>query len=167
MLLHRQTHYAGIDFVGQEDVGYKTNFCYDIFNDVYKGLNNSLPPVILHDGESSLPFLNLIYDHNALPIVDYSNQNIIDAFLLNTLEKNNFKQKPMRIGHGLELCKSAYLMDLYKKHHIGVEICPISNNYLGYVADLRNHPGIIYFTKGIKISLNPDDPAIFGYEGVS
>ncbi|CAF1234522.1 unnamed protein product [Didymodactylos carnosus] len=34
---------------------------------------------------------------------------------------------------------------------------------IGYVADLRNHPGIVYHRSGIPIVLAGDDPGSFGY----
>ncbi len=163
----KSKYLSAIDFVGQEDVGEATFFSYDIIVKVFENLNYWLPPTILHDGESSLPFLNLASISNKKPIINYENQNIIDAYILNTFKINDFIQTPKRIGHGLELIKSSYMMSLFQKSNLGVEICPVSNNYLGYVSDLRNHPGITYFTEGIPISINPDDPAIFGYQGVS
>jgi len=32
---------------------------------------------------------------------------------------------------------------------------------------MRNHPGINLFNQGVAITISPDDPAIFGYQGVS
>ena len=83
--------------------------------------------------------------------------NVIDAFLLNA----------ERIGHGIEFAKLPDLAQLYAEEGIPLEICPISNQILGYVTDLRDHPAVTLMRSGVRISLNPDDPAIFGYTGVT
>lgn len=71
-------------------------------------------PVILHAGES----------------LKKENQNLYDAILLGS----------KRIGHGFGLAMHPHLVDIVKKQKICVECCPISNNVLGYVRDLRCHP---------------------------
>jgi adenosine deaminase CECR1 len=48
-----------------------------------------------------------------------------------------------------------------------IELCPISNQLLRYVEDIRNHPGQLYLSMGLPCSLNPDDPAIYSYQGVT
>ncbi len=45
-----------------------------------------------------------------------------------------------RIGHGFALAKHPKLIELVKQKNICIESCPISNNVLGYVKDLRCHP---------------------------
>ncbi|HUE87374.1 MAG TPA: hypothetical protein VMO26_14970 [Vicinamibacterales bacterium] len=78
------------------------------------------------------------------------NENLYDAVLLGA----------SRIGHGLALVKHPLLMDLVKARDIAVEVCPISNQVLGFVPDLRNHPAVHYINRGLPIVLAPDDPAI-------
>eukprot|EP01080_Neovahlkampfia_damariscottae_P003505 gene3505-6153_t len=73
----------------------------------------------------------------------------------------------IRIGHGYNLFRYPVLYDLIKKKNICLEICPISNSTLGYIHDLRNHPAIGYLSNSIPIVLSPDDPASFGYSGVT
>ncbi len=82
---------------------------------------------------------------------------MIDAYLLGA----------ERVGHGIELVKLPELASMYASEGIHLEICPISNQVLGYVPDLRNHPAILLMRSGIRISINPDDPAIFGSGGVT
>ncbi|XP_076075841.1 uncharacterized protein LOC143046567, partial [Mytilus galloprovincialis] len=45
-----------------------------------------------------------------------------------------------------------------------VEVNPISNKMLGYVADQRHHPAITYLRYGIPVILGSDDPGTFGYD---
>jgi adenosine deaminase CECR1 len=79
------------------------------------------------------------------------NENIYDAILLGA----------SRIGHGLSLVKHPRLMQIVKERGIAIEVCPISNQILGYVSDLRNHPAVHYINAGIPVVLSSDDPAVF------
>jgi len=72
-----------------------------------------------------------------------------------------------RIGHGLALIKYPLLDNIYLEKQIHIELNPLSNHLLGFIDDIRNHPGLIYLRKGHRISINPDDPAIFGYDSVN
>ena len=60
--------------------------------------------------------------------------------------------------------KHPYLLNLIKEQGIAIETCPVSNQILGFVADLRNHPAVNYIRHGIPIVLGPDDPGTFGYD---
>ncbi|MBK9026098.1 MAG: hypothetical protein IPL69_19675 [Saprospiraceae bacterium] len=46
---------------------------------------------------------------------------------------------------------------------MAIEVCPISNQVLGYVADLRNHPAVYWIRSGVPVTSNPDDPGMMGY----
>ncbi len=59
------------------------------------------------------------------------------------------------------------LLQDYKACGLAVELCPISNQLLHYVLDIREHPGQLYLAMGLPVCLNPDDPAIYGYQGVA
>ena len=39
-------------------------------------------------------------------------------------------------------------------------MCPISNQILGYLGDLRSHPAVAYINAGIPVVLAPDDPGM-------
>jgi adenosine deaminase CECR1 len=79
------------------------------------------------------------------------NENLYDAILLGA----------SRIGHGLALIKHPQLMEIVKARGIAVEVCPISNQVLGYVSDLRTHPAVHYINAGLPVVLSSDDPAVF------
>jgi adenosine deaminase-related growth factor len=79
------------------------------------------------------------------------NENVLDAILLDS----------RRIGHGPALFKHPLLMQIAIERGIAIEICPISNQVLGYVADLRNHPAVLYITSGLPVVICPDDPGIW------
>ena len=72
-----------------------------------------------------------------------------------------------RIGHGLNLVYFPKTMELIKSQNKLVEVSPISNQVLGYVSDLRNHPARVLLSNGIQCSINSDDPSVYGYEGLS
>lgn len=66
---------------------------------------------------------------------------------------------PVRIGHGFNLFRHKHLEDVIKDNDICMEVCPVSNLELHYVNDLRKHPAIEYFRKGLPMVLASDDPA--------
>lgn len=98
-------------------------------------------PLFLHAGESNSVF----------------NKNVLDLALLNN----------KRIGHGLNLIYFPKTLELIKKQNKLVEVSPISNQILGYVSDMRNHPARVLLSNGVQCSINSDDPGVYGYEGLS
>ncbi|MBQ0111281.1 MAG: hypothetical protein KBS41_05100 [Oscillospiraceae bacterium] len=80
--------------------------------------------------------------------LDAANDNLIDAYLLGV----------SRVGHGLNLYRYPDLLDRYAKSEICLEVCPISNQSLGYTVDIRNHPAAEYLRRGVAIALCSDDP---------
>lgn len=72
-----------------------------------------------------------------------------------------------RIGHGLNLAQHSYLLEKVKREEICLEICPVSNQVLKYIDDIRLHPIKTFLNYGVKVCINPDDPSIFGYNGVT
>lgn len=83
-----------------------------------------------------------------------SNDNLIDAYLLGVA----------RVGHGLNLYRYPDLHSRYVRDEICLEVCPISNQRLGYTTDLRNHPTTEYLKTGLAIALCSDDPAYMEHE---
>lgn len=158
----------GFDLFSEEDRGKTTLFFLDALVDAFEELGADMPPMFFHDGESALPPNYRQRDATgAVPAVDGFNNNMVDAFLMNTMAVGGTTPQPGRVGHGLELFKTPGLAQRFDDAGLCVELCPISNQLLGYVADLREHPGQAYLAMGIPVTLNPDDPAIYGYQGVS
>ena len=54
-----------------------------------------------------------------------------------------------------------------KEREIAIEVCPTSNEMLGYVTDLRNHPAINFYRSGLSLVLASDDPGSFGFSTLS
>ncbi len=67
-----------------------------------------------------------------------------------------------RIGHGTRAHEDPELLDHLQEHAIPLELCPTSNVRTGVVGDITEHPIREYFKRGLIISVNTDDPAMFG-----
>lgn len=74
--------------------------------------------------------------------------------------------RPNRLGHALNTIKSNAAYEAMKKSGIHVESCPLCNYVggMGGVDRISKHPIRRYFEDGIPISINTDDPRIFGYD---
>jgi adenosine deaminase CECR1 len=77
--------------------------------------------------------------------------NLYDAILLGA----------PRIGHALALFKHPLLLREVKRRGIAIEVCPVSNQILGFAGDLRMHPAAQYINSGLAVVLSSDDPGIF------
>jgi len=127
----------GFDLMEEEDK-HHTNlyFINELLEARHKAEQSNITlPLYLHSGESNWT----------------ENKNVLDAVLLDA----------KRIGHGITLFKHPLLMQIVKERGIAIEACPISNQVLGYVADLRNHPAVLYINSGLPVVICPDDPGIW------
>ncbi|WP_277479154.1 hypothetical protein [Catalinimonas alkaloidigena] len=133
----------GFDLVANEDDGHSTLFFLEnwLQMDSLEEVYDINMPLYLHDGESDW----------------YTIRNLYDAVLLNS----------ERIGHAFNLNHYPTLQEEIKRKDICLEICPLSNQILGYVGDLRVHPANYLLRRGVQCTISTDDPAIFGYNGLS
>ncbi|XP_070150821.1 adenosine deaminase 2 [Polyergus mexicanus] len=129
----------GFDLVGQEDKGEPLIKFVDKLNAV-----NPKIKFFFHAGETNWNGVSTDF-------------NLFDALLLNT----------KRIGHGYALTKHPILWDLVQQMGIAVEICPISNQVLSLVEDMRNHPATALFASGSPVIISSDDPGLWGVKGLS
>lgn len=67
-----------------------------------------------------------------------------------------------RIGHGLTAFHDPDLVEELAQRQVPVEICLTSNLRTGLCPNLSDHPAKTYFDHGVMITLNSDDPAMFG-----
>jgi len=130
---------VGFDLVGEEHAGHTTLFFLEEFIEYARKENasNIDLPYYFHGGESDW----------------YFNENLYDVILLGT----------KRIGHGYALSKHPLLMDKVKELQIAIEVCPISNQMLRLLSDLRNHPAATFIAEGVPFVLSYDDPAMYNY----
>ncbi len=67
-----------------------------------------------------------------------------------------------RIGHGTRAEEDPRLVDYLVEQEIPLEMCPLSNVRTGVVASYEKHPVRRYFERGVALSINTDDPKMFG-----
>ena len=128
---------CGIDICGDED----NNKSLQDLEKIMITKNDPDLPWILHCGES----------------LKGKNYNLINAAILNS----------KRFGHSINLFKMGTLYEYVKSKEITVECCPISNQSMKQVRDLRLHPSIWYHNNGIKICINNDNPTIYDTKGIN
>lgn len=134
---------VGYDIVGEEDMGDENRKYYDNLIEFQKErpLETAF---MLHSGETN---------RVKYPV----DQNLLLASSL---------PGSLRVGHGLALWKYP---KLYPKYigRVLIELCPISNSFLRYVKDSRNHPGIAYINENIDVSISTDNRGLLNYEYVT
>ncbi len=74
--------------------------------------------------------------------------------------------KPDRLGHALNTAKSEDAYAVLRESGIHVESCPLCNYVagMGVIDKISEHPIRRYFLDGVPISINTDDPQIFGFD---
>ncbi len=126
----------GFDLVNEEDTSLSLHEFAPLLLKVKKRYPNMR--FYIHGGES----------------LDAGNENLIDAYLLGAA----------RVGHGLNLYRYPDLHARFIREEICLEVCPVSNQRLGYTTDIRNHPATEYLRTGLPLALCSDDPAYMEYE---
>lgn len=67
-----------------------------------------------------------------------------------------------RIDHGNRCLEDENLVAEIAERGLGLTVCPLSNLELCVVDDLKQHPIRTMLQKGLKATVNSDDPAYFG-----
>ncbi|WP_150466917.1 adenosine deaminase [Francisella sp. SYW-9] len=67
-----------------------------------------------------------------------------------------------RIDHGNAILNDETLIQRVIKDNIALTMCPLSNKCLKVITDLSKHPAAKLLEKGVKVTINSDDPAYFG-----
>lgn len=67
-----------------------------------------------------------------------------------------------RIGHGISAAQDPELLTYLAERQIGMEICPTSNVRTRAVANLDEHPLPRLVEAGLLVTINSDDPPMFG-----
>ena len=77
---------------------------------------------------------------------------------------DNIRQALMEIGverldHGTNIVEDPLLVEYVKEHQIGLTCCPVSNRFVA--DDMKGKEMIELLHKGVKVTINSDDPAYF------
>jgi len=67
-----------------------------------------------------------------------------------------------RLGHAVTAIRDDKLLEELKARGTGLELNPTSNVRTGVCASFAAHPLRRYFERGLLVTLNSDDPALFG-----
>lgn len=93
-----------------------------------------------------------------LPIVPHAGETLGPESVWETLECT----KPLRIGHGVRSMEDPKLVDHLIQAGTPLEVCPSSNVALGVFPTLEEHPLPKMLDAGLYVTLNSDDPPMFG-----
>jgi aminodeoxyfutalosine deaminase len=67
-----------------------------------------------------------------------------------------------RIGHGTSAVQDAELVERLAQRQVPLEVCPTSNVATRAVPDLASHPIRQMYDAGLLVTVNSDDPPMFG-----
>lgn len=67
-----------------------------------------------------------------------------------------------RIGHGIRAIEDPAVLDLLIERGVPLEVCPTSNLHTSTVRDYASHPLPALLRRGVRCTLNSDDPSISG-----
>jgi adenosine deaminase len=67
-----------------------------------------------------------------------------------------------RIGHGIRCLEDPLLVARLKNRRIPLEVCPVSNYRTGAISPSSPHPIRSLVERGLRCTLNSDDPPMFG-----
>jgi adenosine deaminase len=70
--------------------------------------------------------------------------------------------KVERIGHGTRAGEDESLLEYLAEHQVPLEMCPLSNCALRVVPSYEAHPVRAFFERGLCVTVNTDDPLMFG-----
>jgi adenosine deaminase len=72
-----------------------------------------------------------------------------------------------RIDHGIRCLEDPSLVIELAERGIPLDVCPTSNVVLGLVKDFQSHPIEALRSAGVPVSVNTDDPLLYGIDLVS
>ena len=67
-----------------------------------------------------------------------------------------------RIGHGLTILRDPRAVETVRDRGIALEVCPTSNVATGLIRRFEDHPLPELLAAGLLVTLNSDDPGLFG-----
>jgi adenosine deaminase len=95
-----------------------------------------------------------------LGITIHSGENTSAAAVQRTLDLF----EPARIGHGIKSWGDEKLLQRIRDQGVMLEVCPTSNWLTSSVSSLEDHPLPHLYRSGVPVSINSDDPNLFGID---
>jgi adenosine deaminase len=95
-----------------------------------------------------------------LGITIHSGENTSAAAVRRTLDLF----APQRIGHGIKSRTDEELLQRIRDQDVMLEVCPTSNWLTSSVSSLEDHPLPDFYRSGVPVSINSDDPNLFGID---
>jgi len=111
------------------------------------------------DPEELLPMVRQAREAG-LGITIHSGENTSAEAVRRTLDLFH----PQRIGHGIRAWGNEPLLERIRQQEIMLEVCPTSNWLTRSVASLEEHPLPLLHKAGVPVSINSDDPNLFGID---
>jgi aminodeoxyfutalosine deaminase len=72
-----------------------------------------------------------------------------------------------RVGHGLTAARDPTVLALLRDRQVPLEVCLTSNVATGVLGRIEDHPLPQFLDGGLVVTLNTDDPAMFGTDLVN
>lgn len=133
---------AGFDIAGPEDAPNSVMFAKVLEEERARDADAAKLPLFPHAGETNIP----------------SARQIVEAVSLGGVR---------RIGHGFALSRWPKLIPFVIQEGICLEVCPISNQVLGYFPNLAAHPAPGLLRSGVPLTISPDDAGMWHYSDVT
>lgn len=67
-----------------------------------------------------------------------------------------------RIGHGIQIFNNPDVLDFVRSQKVPLEVCPISNYLTQSFKTYEEHPIRRLINQGLLVTINSDDPGVFG-----
>jgi aminodeoxyfutalosine deaminase len=69
-----------------------------------------------------------------------------------------------RLGHGVSVADDPSVIALARDRGVALEMCPTSNHRTRAVARLADHPARRLLEQDVPVTINSDDPGLFGID---
>lgn len=133
--IENKDFFVGLDLADNED-----GFDPLIFQNCFQRAKENGLHVTVHAGEALIPQASL---------------NVKNAIEILGAE---------RIGHGLQIHNDPFVTNLVRKQAIPLELCVTSNWLTQAIPDLKSHPIRKLMEADVPITINSDDPGVFGID---
>jgi len=133
--IENKDFFVGLDLADNED-----GFDPLLFKNCFERAKKSGLNITVHAGEAPIPQASL---------------NVKNAIEILGAE---------RIGHGLQIFNDPFVTNLVRKKAIPLELCVTSNWLIGAIPDMKSHPIRELMRADVPVTINSDDPGIFGID---